>query len=151
MNRSSQDDLDVLLIEAISKGDNAALQELYDRHGASILSFLINRLHNQQLAEEILQDVMMAVWKSAATFRGECRVRTWVMSIARNRAIDARTIVSMLAMCATGTVGSTDRTAARICGARSTGSGNEVFTTNDMLVGDHQSQRPALLGLWTIG
>ncbi len=69
----------------------------------------------------------------------------------RNRAIDERMIVSMLATCATGTVGSTDCTARRICGARSKASGIDVLTTSDMLVGDHQSQFPGSFGLWTIG
>lgn len=89
MVRSSQDDPDVLLIEAISQGDNQALQTLYERHGAAILNFLNKRLENRHLAEEILQDVMLAVWKSAVTFRGESQVRTWLMTIARNRATNA--------------------------------------------------------------
>jgi RNA polymerase sigma-70 factor (ECF subfamily) len=73
----------------MGKGDAHALRELYERHGAGILSFLIDRLHDQQCAEEVLQDVMLAVWKAAATFRGECKVRTWLLTIAHRRAIDA--------------------------------------------------------------
>jgi RNA polymerase sigma-70 factor (ECF subfamily) len=89
MNQSSHDDPDLPLIRAIGSGDTHALSEIYERHGAGILSFLINRLHDRQHAEEILQDVMLAVWKAAATFRGECLVRTWLMTIARNHSIDA--------------------------------------------------------------
>jgi RNA polymerase sigma-70 factor (ECF subfamily) len=66
-----------------------ALRELYERHGAGILSFLIDQLHDRQCAEEVLQDVMLAVWNAAATFRGDCKVRTWLLTIARRRAIDA--------------------------------------------------------------
>ena len=89
MHRSSQKDPDLPLIKAIGKGDAHALRELYERHGAGILSFLIDRLHDQQYAEEVLQDVMLAVWNAAAAFRGECKVRTWLLTIARHHAIDA--------------------------------------------------------------
>lgn len=81
-------DPDLPLLKAIGRGDARALQELYQRHGAGILSFLIDRLHDRQQAEEVLQDVMLAVWKSAAAFRGECKVRTWLLTIAHHRAID---------------------------------------------------------------
>ena len=39
-----------------------------------------------EAAEEVLQDVMLSVWKNAAAFRGDSRVSTWLLSIARNRA-----------------------------------------------------------------
>lgn len=90
MNQSSHDDPDLLLIRAIGKGDTHAMSEIYERHGPSILYFLNNRLSDWRQAEETLQDVMLEVWKSAATFRGECQVRTWLMTIAHYRAIDAR-------------------------------------------------------------
>lgn len=89
MNPSPPNDPDLPLVYAIGKGDAQALRDLYERHGAGILGFLINRLHDRQVAEEVLQDVMMAAWKAAASFRGECKVRTWLLAIARRRAIDA--------------------------------------------------------------
>ncbi|MBI5670950.1 MAG: sigma-70 family RNA polymerase sigma factor [Chloroflexi bacterium] len=87
--RPSPEDPDLPLIRAIGTGDTHALRELYDRHGAGLLSFLIDRLHDRQWAEEVLQDVMLAVWKAAAAFRGECKVRTWLLAIARRHVIDA--------------------------------------------------------------
>ncbi len=89
MTSVSHNDPDLPLIRAIGDGDMQALHELYERRGAGILSFLIDRLYDRQYAEEVLQDVMLAVWKSAATFRGECKVRTWLLTIARRHAIDA--------------------------------------------------------------
>src|SRR3990172_2608146 len=82
-------DPDLALIHAISAGDAQALQCLYERHGAGLLSFLIDRLHDRHCAEEVLQDVMLAVWKGARAFRGECKVSTWLLSIARRQATDA--------------------------------------------------------------
>jgi RNA polymerase sigma-70 factor (ECF subfamily) len=46
-------------------------------------------LNDPRLAEEVLQDVMLAAWRNAPRFRGECRLRTWLLTIARNRAINA--------------------------------------------------------------
>lgn len=86
----SIDDPDRELIQAVAAGDVRALDELYARHGTQILAYLIGQLGDRQLAEEVLQDVMLAAWKGARNFRGESRVRTWLLAIARHRAINAR-------------------------------------------------------------
>jgi RNA polymerase sigma-70 factor, ECF subfamily len=83
-------DPDAPLIRSIANGDMRALNELYARHGANILSYLSSFLNDRQLAEEVLQDVMMAVWNHADQFRGDSKVRTWLLTIARNRAINTR-------------------------------------------------------------
>jgi RNA polymerase sigma-70 factor, ECF subfamily len=85
----SQDAEDHDLVKAIAGGDSHALSMLYTRHGLRLLSYLIGQLDDAQLAEEVLQDVMLAVWKNAAGFRGDSRVTTWLLSIARHRAINA--------------------------------------------------------------
>lgn len=82
-------DPDWTLIRAMADGDVRALNELYARYGGMLLSFLIARLNNRQLAEEVLQDVMLAVWDSAHTFEARSKVKTWLLVIARNRAINA--------------------------------------------------------------
>ena len=84
-------DPDLPLIRAIGAGDKAALSELYTRHGQGILAYLIGQLGgNSQQAEEVLQDVMLAVWKGAGSFRGESKVRTWMLGIARYQVLSAR-------------------------------------------------------------
>jgi RNA polymerase sigma-70 factor, ECF subfamily len=85
----SADDPDLSLVRAIARGDARALEELYSHQGPGILAYLINRLGDRELAEEILQDVMLAVWQGAGRFRGKSRVRTWMLSIARYKAINA--------------------------------------------------------------
>lgn len=82
-------DPDWILIRAMADGDVRALNELYARYGGMVLSFLTARLNNRQLAEEVLQDVMLAVWDSAHTFEARSKVKTWLLVIARNRAINA--------------------------------------------------------------
>ena len=85
---SARDDHDLYLVRAIGRGDEQALRDLYARHGPALLSYLIGRLGQRLLAEEVLQDVMLAVWEGACRFRGDCRVRTWLLTIARYRAIN---------------------------------------------------------------
>lgn len=87
---AAHDDIDYVLVRAIAQGDGQALDKLYARHGPGLLAYLTSRLGERQLAEEVLQDVMLAVWKGAGRFRGESKVRTWLISIARYRAINAQ-------------------------------------------------------------
>lgn len=81
-------DPDLFLIRAMAQGDKAALDELYQRHGRSILSYLIGQLNDQQIAEEVLQDVMLAAWRGAGGFRGESKVKTWLLAIARLKSLN---------------------------------------------------------------
>jgi RNA polymerase sigma-70 factor, ECF subfamily len=83
-------DPDKPLLEAIAAGDTGALEELYRQHGLHILNYLLGQLGNRQLAEDVLQTVMLAVWNQAAGFRGESRVRTWLFAIARRQASKAQ-------------------------------------------------------------
>lgn len=87
---SAVEDPDLILLRAIARGDAHALEELYASQGPGILAYLVSRLGDRQLAEEVLQDVMLAVWQGANRFRGESRVRTWMLSIARYKAINAQ-------------------------------------------------------------
>jgi RNA polymerase sigma factor (sigma-70 family) len=80
---------DLALIQAMAVGHAPALDELYARYSSAIFGFLMARLSDRQLSEEVLQDVMLAAWRGAGGFRGESKVLTWLLSIARNRAINA--------------------------------------------------------------
>jgi RNA polymerase sigma-70 factor (ECF subfamily) len=83
-------DPDLALIRAIAGGDERALDELYARLGPALLAYLTGQLDDRQKAEEVLQDVMLAAWNGAPKFRAECSVRTWLLAIARYRAINVR-------------------------------------------------------------
>ncbi|MCC6801081.1 MAG: sigma-70 family RNA polymerase sigma factor [Anaerolineae bacterium] len=84
------DEPDARLIERIARGETVALEALYARHGRALLTYLIGQVGEAHLAEEVLQDVMLVVWRGAAQFRGESAVTTWLLAIARRRAITAR-------------------------------------------------------------
>ncbi len=75
------------LIQLIAHGNKDALAALYSRHGLKLLSYLTLQLNDYGKAEEVLQDVMLAVWKQAANFRGDSKVWTWMLTIARYRSI----------------------------------------------------------------
>jgi RNA polymerase sigma-70 factor (ECF subfamily) len=85
----SSEDPDWMLLQAMAEGDVRALNEFYGRYAPMLLGFLNARMGNQQLAEEVLQDVMLAVWENARSFESRSKVKTWVLTIARNRAINA--------------------------------------------------------------
>lgn len=82
-------DPDWALLRAMADGDVRALNEVYGRYGPMLLGFLNARLPSRQLAEEVLQDVMLAVWDNAHKFEARSKVKTWLLVIARNRAINA--------------------------------------------------------------
>jgi RNA polymerase sigma-70 factor, ECF subfamily len=76
------------LVRRVAAGDDAALAELYRRYGPVVLRQILFVVEERAVAEEVLQDTMLAVWRQAATFRGESRVSTWMIAIARRQARD---------------------------------------------------------------
>ena len=75
----------------IAGGDPLALGELYDRYGRTVFGILYRLLGSAEPAEEVTQDAFHAVWRRAATYRVDRgSVRTWLLAIARNAAIDWR-------------------------------------------------------------
>jgi RNA polymerase sigma-70 factor (ECF subfamily) len=80
--------LDTLLTH-VAKGDQAAFEALYDQLGASVYGLIRKVLRNPSQAEEVAQEVLLEVWRSASRFdpaRGSAA--TWVLTIAHRRAID---------------------------------------------------------------
>lgn len=83
-------DEDFTLIRRIALGDQAALSQLYDAYAARLSGFLWHQLATPQEVEEVLQDVFLAVWRSAAGFRAEAPVASWLFRIARQMAANRR-------------------------------------------------------------
>jgi RNA polymerase sigma-70 factor, ECF subfamily len=76
------------LLRGIALGDQAAMAEFYRLHSQAVLTHISLVVGERALAEEIFQDTMLAIWRSAGSFRAESRVRTWVIAIARRQARD---------------------------------------------------------------
>ena len=80
---------DQALLSQIVNHQAEALGTLYDRYGRLLYSVAYHLVGNQQLAEEITLDVFRRVWEKADSYRADrASVRTWLTSMARNRAID---------------------------------------------------------------
>jgi RNA polymerase sigma-70 factor (ECF subfamily) len=77
------------LLAAVAKGDEAAFERLYVATRAKLYGVVLRILRRQDLAEEVVQETYVRIWKSAGQFNpGLASPITWMASIARNRAID---------------------------------------------------------------
>ena len=72
----------------IGRGDEDAMAAFYREHGRVVLAQVLLVVGERVLAEEIVQDTMLAVWRGAGSFRGESSVRSWVIAIARRQTRD---------------------------------------------------------------
>ena len=81
---------DTILIERIAAGDKLAMQALFARHRMSIYRWLLRFVSNETLAEDLLSEVFLDVWRQAGRFEGRASVSTWLISIARFKALSAR-------------------------------------------------------------
>ena len=77
------------LISLVVDGDTRALASLYDRHRRAAYSLAYRLTNGRQAAEDLAQEAFIKAWRSAGSYRvGRGSVRTWILSIVRNRAID---------------------------------------------------------------
>lgn len=86
---STSIDTEFQLVARIVAGDQDALVELYGQYQRPLFSYLRLLTNDNQLAEEVLQDSMLAVWTSAHRFRAQSSVRGWLYGIARRQAHNA--------------------------------------------------------------
>jgi RNA polymerase sigma-70 factor (ECF subfamily) len=77
-----------LLLRRIALGDEGAMAEFYRVHGRIVFSQIFLVVGERTLAEEILQDTMLGVWRGAGSYRGESSVLSWVIAIARRQTRD---------------------------------------------------------------
>jgi RNA polymerase sigma-70 factor (ECF subfamily) len=80
---------DTTLIAATASGDKLALRTLYARHHVRVYRFLLRLVQNEAMAEDLLADVFLDVWRKADRFAGRSQVSTWLFAIARHKALSA--------------------------------------------------------------
>ncbi|MDZ7851236.1 MAG: sigma-70 family RNA polymerase sigma factor [Halomonas sp.] len=78
---------DELLI-AIANQDMQALGEFYRRHQRRVYHFVLSKLNDPFTANDLLNDTMLEVWRSAERFQGRARVTTWLLGIAHHKVLD---------------------------------------------------------------
>jgi RNA polymerase sigma-70 factor (ECF subfamily) len=77
-------------MQLVREGETRAFEVIFDRHSGAAFSLAYRMCGRQAMAEDVVQDAFVSLWRSGARYdatRGS--VRTWVLSVVRNRAIDA--------------------------------------------------------------
>jgi RNA polymerase sigma-70 factor, ECF subfamily len=82
-----QSSTDEMLIERIAKGDQLAMRSLFARHQTRVYRFVLRLLKNETAAEDVVSEVFLDVWRQAGQFEARASVSTWLLSIARFKAL----------------------------------------------------------------
>src|SRR6476469_10492732 len=78
------------LMPLVERKDATAFEIVYDRHGGAAYSLAYRIVGDRGAAEEVTQEAFISIWRSGARFdRTRASVRSWILSILRNRASDA--------------------------------------------------------------
>jgi RNA polymerase sigma-70 factor, ECF subfamily len=77
------------LIRAIATGSQLAMRTLYARHHLRVFHFIVRLGADSDRAEDIVSEVFLTVWRQAGTFENRSQVSTWILSIARFKALTA--------------------------------------------------------------
>lgn len=78
------------IISRIAAGDEDALRTLYACYGQRLFSYALRLMGDESLAEEVVQDSLVAVWQQAGRYRGEGRVIAWLLGIVHHKALNLR-------------------------------------------------------------
>lgn len=80
---------DEVLIGRIAQGDRLAMQVLFARHHVRVYRFVLRLVRNESVAEDLISEVFLDVWRQASRFEGRSAVSTWLLAIARFKALSA--------------------------------------------------------------
>jgi RNA polymerase sigma-70 factor (ECF subfamily) len=76
-------------IRAIARGDRRAMNQLFLRHNVRVYRFILRLTGSETVAEELVSEVFLDAWRQAGRFEARSLVSTWLLAIARNKAISA--------------------------------------------------------------
>jgi RNA polymerase sigma-70 factor (ECF subfamily) len=80
---------DEWLLVRIARRDEAAMHALYSRYSVRLYRFVVRLIRDPSLAEDLVSEVFLDVWRNARTFRAQSQVSTWLYAIARHKALTA--------------------------------------------------------------
>jgi len=80
---------DEVLIGRIANGDRLAMQVLFARHHVRVFRFVLRMVRDEAAAEDLISEVFLDVWRQAGRFEGRAQVSTWLLAIARFKALSA--------------------------------------------------------------
>ena len=78
---------DEMLLQSIAKGDRTAMHVLYSRHNVRVYRFVLRMVRDASIAEDLMSQVFLDVWRTAGQFERRSQVSTWLLSIARFKAL----------------------------------------------------------------
>ena len=84
---AAKDNSDEALVAKIAAGNMLAMQVLFARHHARIYRFVVRLLASEALAEDVTSEVFLDVWRQAHRFEARSAVTTWLLAIARHKAL----------------------------------------------------------------
>jgi len=84
-----QSTTDEALIGRIANGDRLAMQVLFARYHVRVFRFVVRLVRDEPTAEDVISEVFLDVWRQAGRFEGRSAVSTWLLAIARFKAISA--------------------------------------------------------------
>jgi RNA polymerase sigma-70 factor, ECF subfamily len=85
----ASDTSDVALLRSIAAGDKHAMQTLFARHNVRVFRFLLRFVADRSAAEDLVSEVFLDVWRQAGRFERRSQVTTWLLAIARHKALSA--------------------------------------------------------------
>lgn len=77
------------LIRRIAAGDRLSMQVLFSRHHVRVYRFVLRLVRNESIAEDLVSEVFLDVWRQAGRFQGRSQAATWLLGIARFKALSA--------------------------------------------------------------
>lgn len=80
---------DAMLLKGVAEGDKAAMHIIFARHRRRVLGAILRMVRNPGIAEDIANQVFLDVWRTANKFEYRARVSTWLLSIARFKALNS--------------------------------------------------------------
>jgi RNA polymerase sigma-70 factor (ECF subfamily) len=80
---------DETLIKQIAAGDKSAMRTLFERHNVKVYRFVLRIVRDAALAEDTVSETFIDAWQHAGRYEGRASVSSWLIGIARHRALDA--------------------------------------------------------------
>ena len=81
---------DKTLIRRIAAGDQPAMRAIFARYRVRVYRWLLRLVDDESLAEDLLSEVFLDLWRHAASFEARSSLSTWLLAIARYKALSAR-------------------------------------------------------------
>ena len=78
---------DEALLKRIAGGERLALQALFSRHQVRVFRYVLRMVRNEASAEDLISEIFLDVWRQAGQFEGRSSVSTWILGIARYKAL----------------------------------------------------------------